>query len=177
MKTFFTADLHFGHDNIIKYCNRPWKNSKEMNVALIDNINNTVDVNDSLYFLGDFCFSKHGKYVEDFRMYMDAILCKNIFFILGNHDSPQRIYHEKIKCWEKLVEIHKNPKLVLCHYPLLEWNKKKYGAIMLHGHCHNNLLKPEGYRMMDVGVDNPLSSYKPFLLEDILEKYLPAKEN
>ena len=34
-KWFFTADLHFDHDAILKHCDRPFKNILEMNIALI----------------------------------------------------------------------------------------------------------------------------------------------
>ncbi len=32
---FFTADLHFGHANIIKYCKRPFTDVAAMDRALI----------------------------------------------------------------------------------------------------------------------------------------------
>lgn len=35
IKTFVIADTHFGHENIIKYESRPFKNTEEMNQALI----------------------------------------------------------------------------------------------------------------------------------------------
>ena len=52
-KIFYISDLHFGHDNIIKYDNRPFKNTKEMEEKIIENWNNTVDNDDTVYILGD----------------------------------------------------------------------------------------------------------------------------
>ena len=50
---FFTSDLHFGHKNVIKFCNRPWQDEKEMNSGLIDNWNSVVSNNDIVFVLGD----------------------------------------------------------------------------------------------------------------------------
>lgn len=55
-KIFFSSDLHFGHQNIIKYCSRPWKTAAEMDEALIANWNNTVTEGDIVYILGDVFF-------------------------------------------------------------------------------------------------------------------------
>ena len=56
MKTFFIADTHFGHKNIIKYCNRPFANIEEMNETLIENWNKAVSAEDAVYILGDFAY-------------------------------------------------------------------------------------------------------------------------
>ena len=56
MKYWFTADTHLGHQNIIKYCNRPFKTLDEMDTAIIRNWNERVDPDDTVLVLGDFCF-------------------------------------------------------------------------------------------------------------------------
>ena len=55
-KIFYTADLHLGHANIIKYCNRPFKDVDQMNETLIRNWNSRVKPEDTVIHNGDFCF-------------------------------------------------------------------------------------------------------------------------
>ena len=52
---WITADFHFGHSNIIRYCNRPFRSVEEMDQTILDRLNASVKANDILYFLGDFC--------------------------------------------------------------------------------------------------------------------------
>jgi calcineurin-like phosphoesterase family protein len=92
MKTWFTADTHFGHANIIEYCGRPYKTVEEMDKKLIQNWNSRIKPDDLVIFLGDFCFknSKGGKDGEGRQHNADFYkrqLNGNITFIKGNHDS------------------------------------------------------------------------------------------
>lgn len=40
---FVIVDTHFGHENIIKYCNRSFRDTKHMNSALIKKWNTLVN--------------------------------------------------------------------------------------------------------------------------------------
>ena len=51
---FFTSDTHFNHENIIKYCSRPYVDKNEMNEDLIKRWNSVVKENDIVFHLGDF---------------------------------------------------------------------------------------------------------------------------
>jgi len=51
---FFTADTHFGHDNIIEYCKRPYRTIAEMDTGLMQLWRDTVGDDDDVYLLGDF---------------------------------------------------------------------------------------------------------------------------
>lgn len=53
---YFIADTHFYHENIIKYCNRPFKNSKQMNEYIVNKWNSVVTKDDIVYHLGDVGF-------------------------------------------------------------------------------------------------------------------------
>ncbi|WP_258934193.1 hypothetical protein [Nesterenkonia pannonica] len=52
MTTFFTSDHHFGHANIIRYCDRPFADVAEMDEAMIDRWNETVSPDDEVWVLG-----------------------------------------------------------------------------------------------------------------------------
>jgi calcineurin-like phosphoesterase family protein len=106
MEHFITADLHFGHGNILKYCHRiQWMTPEEiqmlddglnfkvsrqsveaMNSGLISEINRLVGPEDVLWFLGDFCFASEKYYLNDAWNYRKQINCQNIHFFWGNHD-------------------------------------------------------------------------------------------
>jgi calcineurin-like phosphoesterase family protein len=82
MKRFFVSDLHFGHFNIIKYCNRPYTDVFQMNEAIVDIWNKTVKPEDTVYIIGD--FSLNAKYVDIYIPKLNG----NKILILGNHDIP-----------------------------------------------------------------------------------------
>jgi calcineurin-like phosphoesterase family protein len=84
--TWFTADLHLGRANIIRFCSRPFATVGEMDQAILERLNSSVRVNDNLYFPGDFCMGSHKRVVE----YRRSIRCKKIFVVPGNHDKQVR---------------------------------------------------------------------------------------
>lgn len=157
---WFTADTHFGHANIIKYCNRPFRDTTEMDGRLLDNLNSVVKPEDTLYHLGDFSF-------RSISEYRDRINCNNIHLILGNHDkAPHSKYRANFNSVSQYVELKlSNINFTLCHYAFRVWNKSHHGAIMLFGHSHNGL--PEWGTSLDVGVDG--HNYKPWSLDEVLD--------
>ena len=166
---YITSDLHLGHRNIIKYCNRPFQDIHEMNKCIIDTINNTVNIDDSLYILGDFAF--RGKDPIEYR---NRIICKNIHIITGNHDREKDftkyLVSEENSYGFSSVQpvkeiIHCNQKIFLSHYPHRSWPASHKGSWMCYGHCHSKLDHEDraSYRLtLDVGVDNTTNYNKPF---------------
>lgn len=135
MNTFFTSDLHFFHQNVIRFDNRPYTSVEEMNEALINNWNKKVKKDDLVYILGDISWGKDEETCAIFeRLNGRKILIK------GNHDRV----HGKIKnCFEEVADYKEitlpgNKHIVLCHYPIVFFNRHHYGAYMFYGHVHNS---------------------------------------
>lgn len=175
MTVWFTSDTHFGHDNIIGFCKRPWVNSIEMDADMIKIWNKVVGPDDEVWHLGDFSFHRN-----DWRN--DAAIREQlngkIHIIAGNHDN----YGYLKKCGfasvhDGIVNKHftleqRHCPMVLAHYPLREWDGFYYNTYHLYGHVHNTL---PGYgRSMDVGVDT--NNFMPYSLEQIV-KNLADKNN
>jgi len=162
-QVWFTADTHFGHANIIKYCKRPflsedelaqlesdprgrWKVSQDTidrhDNTLIDNINSCATKNDRIWFLGDFCWGNK----EEAKSYLDRIHCKNVNFVWGNHDhtSVGSLFQTSIH--QGMVKVE-GQKIWLNHYPMRSWDGKFHGAWHLYGHVHG--------RMTQTDQDNP----------------------
>lgn len=81
-KVFFTADCHFGHTNIIKYCGRPFKNINHMNEEIVERWNKKVKPDDLVYHLGDFAY-KGQLNARNFEHRLNG----NIVHVQGNHDK------------------------------------------------------------------------------------------
>jgi len=167
MSIFFSSDVHLGHANIIKFCDREFDSVEDMNEILIENWNKTVKQNDFIYFLGDLTMSK--KKVAE---YLDRLNGK-IHFIYGNHDrSTRKIIknHKNVISAKDLMVMNINKQAItLCHYAMRVWNKSHYGAIHCYGHSHGTI--PPYKNSMDVGVDSAfqlLGEYRPFSLEEVL---------
>ena len=54
----FTANEHYGHANIIRYCNRPFTSVDEMDTEIIQRHNEIVKPKDVVIHAGDFTLSK-----------------------------------------------------------------------------------------------------------------------
>lgn len=170
---WFTADTHFGHANIIKYCQRPflsetekelaktdirgsWKVSKETvekhDTSLIDTINAKVKPGDQLWILGDFCWGGY----DQAKAYIDRIHCGTINLVWGNHDdrSIEPLFTRSIEQGKIRV---KNQRIWLNHYPMRSWDGRFHGTWHLYGHVHDRFSEDDRNTpemlTRDVGVD------------------------
>ncbi|MEP4334970.1 MAG: hypothetical protein ABJ360_01015 [Roseobacter sp.] len=56
MTNWYTADTHFGHENVIRFCDRPFKSASHMDGAMLENMWRVVKPDDDLWIIGDFAF-------------------------------------------------------------------------------------------------------------------------
>ena len=156
MKQFITSDTHFFHNNIIRYCNRPYRSVVEMNEDLIAKWNNVVGPDDEIYHLGDFCFGNFAKAQSVF----DRLNGKKIL-LRGNHDPKHVLDLGWLNVHNYLYLTHGPVQLYLSHYP----GAKHRADIALHGHEHGN--GHQTRHQVDVGVD--CWNMSPMLIDDLLE--------
>jgi len=171
MSTLFYSDPHFGHANIIKYCNRPFESVSEMNETLIKNYNSKVQPNDTVYILGDFAFYREPEDVTKILKRLNGIK----HFVFGNHDKIMR--HEKVRPFFKAMsnfeEIYVQQKaggsqhITLCHFSMKVWNQSHRGSWQLYGHSHGTLPDDPNSLSIDVGVDS--HNYFPVSFEEVKE--------
>jgi len=138
----FTSDHHFGHENIIKYCNRPFSNAREMNKVMIKRWNEKVKPKDSVYHLGDFGIT----YKENLKTILDQLNGK-IYLIAGNHESAAIQNKERFEWIKEYFELKiKDPdcgngvrRIMLFHYAMRTWRGAGRGNWHLYGHSHGTL--------------------------------------
>lgn len=167
-RLFLTSDPHFGHGNIIKYCNRPFKSKDEMNQVLVSNWNSKVPKNGITFIVGDFAFL----HVDESLAFLKQLNGDKIL-ISGNHDEHNLRDERFRKAFTgiyDLVDLKVYGKgkavdnIVVCHYPISSWNRKFHGSKMFHGHCHGT--HRIVHNQIDVGVDT--MNFEPKNIDEVL---------
>lgn len=158
---FFIADTHFNHENIIKYCSRPFRTLEQMNITMKNNWNQIIGEKDIVIILGDFIF-KGGKSTW---VYMLNNLNGIKYLVQGNHDRhgdiPQDMFIKISSMMNLLItgdeEIPEGQRITACHYPMLSWYQSHRGSWQLYGHVHGGFSNKDDVRtspnQLDVGVD------------------------
>lgn len=156
---FFTADEHYYHKNIIKYCHRPFNDIQEMNHELIKRHNEVVSKYDITIHIGDFTL------IKDIIMINEIIKKLNgrHIFIKGSHDTWLKNNINILEFYDKIASNH----IVCCHYPLWIWPKSHYNSWHLFGHVHGSLNHEIRGKCHDVGVDN--NNFYPFSKQQIIK--------
>ncbi len=183
---WFSADWHLGHAGIRTH--QPVRGIKfadvaDMDTQMIDQINSVCRRNDTLFFLGDFCWqaSRAGHYRQRLNV-------RNFRVCQGNHDAASLRNHAStfdhmLFCrlcnrWGTAYKFH------MCHYPLMSWQGLHYGSIHLYGHSHGRYesvldeLHP-GRRAMDIGIDvayEKFGMWRPFNIDEVVDMLVGDEE-
>ena len=177
MATYFTADLHFGHQAIIDYCNRPFGDVSEMNQSLIKNWNSRVTNDDHVYIVGDLFYGGRDAAGIDEAIATVKKLNGILHLVAGNHDFPylkNMEYHYLFADVDQIRYLkHAGEHIFLCHYPLAEWSGYYRGSWHIYGHVHNDKENTAYHYMktldkaLNAGVD--ICEYMPVTFEELKE--------
>lgn len=183
-RIWFTSDLHFGHRNVIRFCDRPYEDEKDMGRSLIFNWNSVVGENDIVFVLGDTFWFNDSKSIKKVTNELNG----EIYVLPGNHDefehwdkvdaSKVHLCQDVCVMWldsednrwgKKLYEIW------MSHYPMMTWPHRENGAMQLFGHIHSKEGRtgvdqdlPLYNNQLDVGCD--YWNYYPVSFEEVLKK-------
>ncbi|RPF21159.1 metallophosphoesterase [Myceligenerans xiligouense] len=181
MATYFTSDMHFGHTNIIRFCDRPFDDVGHMNARLAELWNDTVSDDDTVWVLGDVALGA----LDDSLTWIGRLTGHKIL-VPGNHDrcwvgdralgrgTPEARAERREKARARYLaagfaEIHDDPgrfpiagsEAAVSHFPFsgdshgedryVEHRPEDDGGWVLHGHVHDTWRQRD--RQLNVGVD------------------------
>ena len=186
-RVWITSDPHYNHKNICRgvtnwrtqdglvpdWSTRDFPTIELMNSTLVDNINAKVGQDDTLIMLGDVAFGGFDK----LEQFLDRLICKNIYLVLGNHDhhikNDRGFIKDRFMSVQNYLEVNiEDENFVLCHYPLQSWHGLNKGVIHLHGHVHLSAQNKWGNgKRLDVGMDgNNMHPYKITEIVHMMDK-------
>jgi calcineurin-like phosphoesterase family protein len=184
---WITSDTHYHHKNICRgvtnwrtqegkipvSSTRDFRDLDEMDSAIINNINSKVGQDDTLIHLGDVAFGGFDR----LEQFLDRLICKNIYLVLGNHDhhikNDRGFIKDRFMSVQNYLEVNvEDENFVLCHYPLQSWHGLNKGVIHLHGHVHLSAQNKWGNgKRLDVGMDgNNMQPYKITEIVHMMDK-------
>ena len=175
MRYFWTADCHFGHHNILRYCGRPFKDVNQMNEVLVSKWNARVHEDDTVFHVGDFCFKnsaggKAGEGMIHKAAFYSSKLNGNIIYIKGNHDR-----NNSVRTIIDSLVVKYGPHYVNCVHVPEQFNENY--AINFVGHVHEKWFAKQVYvpyldrnvGLINVGVD--VNNFEPKTFEELYGKY------
>lgn len=175
---FFTADMHFGHENMISFVDyngqkvRPFNTCEECDELMIENWNSMVRPQDKIYVLGDVCFNKN--LGDKIMPRLNGKKC----LIRGNHDNFKLSWYA---LWFYDVRgCHNLENYLLTHIPVHLDSKARF-KMNVHGHLHRNIVykNANGIKVPDVWYRNvcmDYNNYKPIPFEQIQHEFSVYKQ-
>lgn len=195
MTEWLISDTHFQHENIIKYCSRPYKNVFKMDDDISRRWKNRVKPDDIVYHLGDVGYLKGSQNVLGEPTYIQNII-KSLpgrkILIRGNHDKTPQVMRDvgfDVVCESMVVRVPNMNDIyvVLNHRPLTmlpQWggDSSHKPTFNIHGHIHNSTeedrrkheAKGELVRIpyFNINVSVELTNYEPVALEHVVKNHI-----
>ena len=168
---YVISDTHWGHDNIIRYCDRPQYHEQLM----IANWRRRIKKNGTVLHLGDLMMGGDD-YFDYFKKNLAPLLTGNKYIILGNHDKRKYDYESIGFTVVKPFTIkYRNHTISFDHYPkLFKNNQDDY--IHVHGHIHNHVYSHgEERRWGNINVSVEVINYKPRSIARLLNKEITRR--
>ena len=188
-KVFFTSDLHFGHENVLRFDNRPFASVEEMDAELVRRWNEKVGKGDLVYVLGDLIWKSRNGDAHNLIRSLNG----QIILIKGNHDRFLHNAQAKaalagIKDYDDIcvtLEDGSVRRCILSHYFIPFYNGHRHQAIHLHGHSHftdeadlelkmATELNESGFKNEIYNVGCMYWDYAPVTLDEILSQTVRA---
>jgi len=168
--TWLTSDLHIGHANIIRYCNRPFTGVGHMNAELVRRWRERVMPDDVVWVLGDVAMGP----IEQSLALVDGLPGEK-HLVAGNHDrcwpGNGRRAHRWVERYQRAgfveivteaeIDLGEGVVLPACHFPYVgdshgadrytSWRPVDDGRWLLNGHVHESWKVLD--RQINVGVD------------------------
>jgi calcineurin-like phosphoesterase family protein len=187
----FISDLHIGHENVLRFDQRPFENMFQMENVIIDNWNKNVKKHDRTYILGDTIWSPKFK---DWKEFLDKLNGQKVL-IVGNHDAKDqtlaKLKKENVILDYKYMDVITvgNKKVILSHSPQPFYFKQySPNVVHLYGHVHltpdydymKEIIKHQEERFSEsiskmhcynVGCMCPEIDYTPRTIDEIIENY------
>lgn len=202
-RVYFTSDLHFSHCGAVYFHPErlekagmsmdEMKENRHMTMVkydewLINEWNKRIRKQDSIYILGDVCLAN-----KERTQYILSRLKGKKYLILGNHDKSCKgleNYFEWVGDIKeakftnnqfKFIDPQETFCVEMCHYPMVTWNRRPHGTVMVHGHCHgslNELNTISKELRVDVGYDSDFAQrWDGFVeLEDLYKYFCDIRD-
>ena len=176
---YYISDLHIGHKNAIRFDERPFSDIDEMESEIIKRWNAKVTADDDVYILGDVFY----RYKKDRAEFLKK-LCGRLHLIIGNHDFDIIKNEAALACFESVDKLRQivddGRRVVMCHYPIISWNMKHFGAYHVYGHVHTNVTEETMFMMKQERAFNAgcmLNNYEPCTLSELENNNREFKNN
>lgn len=131
MKTWLITDTHFGHQQMVQWCNRP----EDFSAQIFKNLE-MIMPGDLIIHLGDFCIGKDANW---HKAWFTALPEAKRILIRGNHDKRSNSWYMEhgwhLVCDSFTLNTH-GKRILFSHIP-----QKDNGQfdLNIHGHFHNTL--------------------------------------